>query len=224
MTLAPGMPRWRRTLWRGLFGIVAISPCALPAQSVVSEHWPELDIFWRPAVHQRTMLELSIVTEREAVQRDAAIGLYQDYLHLPFGYLRGGYRYTFSTPDASYRESRIVAEGVASWPIWRRFRALNRTRVEWRWINGDPSYRVRDRVQLQLPSTTTRGLTWTPYGAFEAYYDSRFNAISRLEGRAGAEARINRRLSTELYLARQENSRGSPPAVNAVGITLKLSY
>jgi hypothetical protein len=223
MLLVPWMPRWLRT-WRCLLGIAVITPCALSAQSVVTEDWPELDIFWRPAEHQRTVLELSAVSERESAQRNTAVGLYQDYLHLPFGYLRGGYRYTFSTHDASYRESRIVAEGVASRPVLRRFRALNRTRVEWRWINGDPSYRIRDRVQVQLASALTRGPEWTPYGTFEAYYDSRYNTISRLGGRVGSEARLSRRLNTDLYIARQENSRGSPPAVNAVGITLKLSY
>ena len=223
MTLVPWMPRSRRT-WRCLVAIAAISPCPAFGQSVVNENWPELDIFWRPAAHQRTALELSAVAEREAEERDTAIGLYQDYLNLPFGYLRGGYRYTFSTHDASYRESRIVAEGVASRSIWSRFRAFNRTRFEWRWINGDPSYRVRDRVQLQLDSTTTRGRTWRPYGTFEAYYDSRYNTISRLGARAGADIRITRRLWMDLYGARQENSRGSPPAVNALGVTLKLTY
>jgi len=217
------MPRWRR-IWRCLLGVAAISPCALSAQSVVTENWPELDIFWRPAVHQRTMLEASVVAERESEQRNAAIGLYQDYLSLPFGYVRAGFRYTFSAHDASYRESRIVAEGVASKPVGSHLRAFNRTRVEWRWINGEPSYRVRDRVQLQLASAVTRGPEWTPYGTFEAYYDSRYATISRLGSRIGAEGRISRHLSTDLYLARQENSRGSPRAVNAVGITLKLSY
>lgn len=222
MPLLAWIPR-SRWPWRCLLAIAVASPCLLSAQSV-TETWPELDVFWRPAEHQRTFLELSAVAEREAAKRDAAIGLYQDYLHLPFGYLRGGYRYTFSTRDASYRESRIVAEGVASKPVLSRFRALNRTRVEWRWINGDPSYRVRDRVQLQLVSTAPRGPAWTPYATFEAYYDSRYNTIVRLGGRIGTEARLSGHLSTDVYIARQENSRGSPPTVNALGVTLKLSY
>jgi Protein of unknown function (DUF2490) len=228
MRLHRSMAQLRQT-WRCVLCVAAITPCASSAQSAVTESWPEVDVYWQPAVHQRTMLELSMVTEREsatreAATRDAAIGLYQDYVSLPFGYIRGGYRYTFSTHDASYRESRIIAEGVGSRKIGSRVRALNRTRVEWRWINGDPSYRVRDRVQVQLESTATHGPAWTPYGTFEAYYDSRFNTVSRLGGRVGAEARITHRLSTDLYVARVVNSRDSPPAVNALGITLKVSY
>jgi hypothetical protein len=223
MTLLPRMPRWRWT-WRYLIGVAALSPCASSAQSVVTEQWPEIDVFWQPAVHQRTMLELSAVAEREGAKRDAAVGIYQDYLKLPLGYLRGGFRYTFSTEDASFRESRLVAEGVISRAIWFRWRALNRARLEWRWINGDPSYRVRDRVQLQLASRKTRGVEWLPYGTFEAYFDSRYSTISRLGARVGTDARLSRRIATDLYLARQENSRGSPPAVNALGIVVKLSY
>lgn len=223
MTALARLLQSRRTR-RCLLAIAVGCPCILPAQSAVTELWPELDVFWRPAEHQRTFLELSAVTEREAAKRDAAIGLYQDYLNLPFGYVRGGYRYTFSTRDASYRESRIVAEGVASKAIWSRFRALNRARVEWRWINGDASYRVRDRVQVQLVSRATRGPAWTPYGTFEAYYDSRYNTIARLGGRVGTEARLSRHLSSDIYVARQDNSRGEPAAVNALGLTLKLSY
>src|SRR3954454_16593134 len=71
MRLAPWMARWRRT-WRCLLGIAAITPCALSAQSVVTEDWPELDIFWRPTEHQRTMLELSAVAERESAQCNTA--------------------------------------------------------------------------------------------------------------------------------------------------------
>ena len=193
-------------------------------QGATTETWPEIDVYWRPAEHQRTFLEMSASSEREGSKREATVGLYQDYLKLPLGYLRGGYRYTFSTRDASYRESRIVGEGVASFPLSGRLRLLNRGRLEWRWVNGDASYRVRERIQVQRVSNATRGPAWTPYGTFEAYYDSRYNTIARLAGRVGTEARVSRRMATDVYLARQDNSRGSPSAVNALGVTLKVTY
>jgi hypothetical protein len=213
----------RRTCGRALAMLVAL-PVVAAAQSVTTETWPEVDVYWRPAVHQRTFLEMSASSEREGSKREATVGLYQDYLNLPFGYLRGGYRYTFSTRDASYRESRLVGEGVASMPVLSRFRLVNRGRLEWRWVNGDPSYRVRERIQLQLVSKTGRGPAWTPYGTFEAYYDSRYRTIARLGGRVGTEARLSRRLSTDVYLARQDNSRGTPEGLNALGVVLKLNY
>lgn len=194
------------------------------AQGATTETWPELDIYWRPAEHQRTFLELSSSAEREGAKREATVGLYQDYLHLPFGYLRAGYRYTFSTRDDSYRESRIVGEGVASFALVKRLRLLNRGRLEWRWLNGEGSYRIRERIQLQRVSAARHGPAWTPYATFEVYYDSRYNTIVRIAERAGTEARVSRRVSTDVYVARQDNSRGSPAAVNALGATLKVTY
>ena len=204
--------------------LLATSFAVAASQSTTTETWPEIDVLWRPAKHQRTFLETSASAEREGAKHEATVGVYQDYLNLPFGYVRGGYRYTFSTRDASYRESRLVGEGVVSLPAPRRFRLLNRGRLEWRWINGDASYRVRERMQLQLVSKTGRGPAWTPYGTFEAYYDSRYRTIARLGGRAGTEARLSRHLSTDIYLARQDNSRGTPAALNALGVTMKLNY
>ena len=194
------------------------------AQGGTTETWPEVDVSWRPAEHQRTFLELSASSEREGPKREATAGLYQDYLHLPFGYLRGGYRFTFSTRDASYRESRLVGEGVAATELDWRLRLLNRGRLEWRWVNGVSSYRIRERVQIQRVSAARSGPGWTPYGTFEAYYDSRYRTIARLAGRVGTEARLGRHLSTDVYIARQDNSRGAPDAVNALGVTLKLGY
>jgi len=186
---------------------------AVAAQSVTSELWPELDIYWLPAKHQRTLLEISASSEREGAKREASVGLYQDYLKLPLGYVRGGYRYTFSTRDASYRESRILGEAVVAMHLSARLRVLNRGRLEGRWVNGEPSYRVRERVQVQRVSTATHGPAFTPYGTFEAYYDSRYRTIARLGARVGTEAKLSHRTDVDVYLARQNNSRG--PATRA---------
>jgi hypothetical protein len=192
------------------------------AQQATNELWPELDVYWTPAKHQRTLLELSGSSEREAAKKEATIGLYQDYLQLPSGYLRLGYRFTFSTRDASYRESRIVGEvtqrvaGDSSW------RLVERSRVEFRWVNGDYNWRLRERVHLQRFFASPVRFDPRPYGTFEAYYYSQYNSIARLAGRVGVEVRLWPASDVDVYLARQENSRGEPPRVNALGLTVKL--
>lgn len=189
-----------------------------------SEVWPELDLYWRPALHQRSMLELSASTEREGAKHEATAGVYQDYLFLPRGYGRVGYRFTFSTRDASYRESRIVLENVLSHdasPLWH---LANRVRVEPRWVNGAFSYRVRERVHVQRERRPPRGWALAPYGTAEAYYDSRFSTIARLGGRAGNVFRFSPTRSLDLYLARQQNSRTTPRTIDAFGATLSLTY
>jgi hypothetical protein len=197
---------------------------AARAFAQTSELWPELDVYWQPAEHQRTFLELSMSAEQEGPKRQATAGLYQDYMHLPLGYLRGGYRFTFSTRGDAYRESRIVAEAVFTAYQRGRTRLVNRTRPELRWVNGTYSYRVRDRLHLQRLAAKQSGLALAPYITFEAYYDSRFNTIARLAGRVGSEARLGTRTTIDLYIARQNNSRDTPRYINALGITMKLTY
>jgi hypothetical protein len=208
-----------------IFGVLALLMLVGASASAQStEVWPELDVYWRPAEHQRTFLELSSSTEREGRKREGTIGLYQDYLSLPKGYLRAGYRFTFSTRDASYRESRIVGEGVLTTYSSEMARLVNRTRVELRWVNGAYSYRVRDRLHLQRLAAKQSRLGLAPYGTFEVYYDSREASISRVAGRIGSEARLGGPVSIDVYIARQNNLHSTPRYVNALGITTKLEY
>jgi hypothetical protein len=203
---------------------VALLAVGGSAGAQANELWPELDVYWQPAAHQRTFLELSASAEQEGSKRQDTAGLYQDYLFLPNGYVRGGYRYTFSTRDESYRESRLVGEWVERVFSRGMARLVNRARFEMRWVNGDPSYRVRERLHLQRVPPNPRWPALAPYGTFEVYYDSRLGAISRVAGRVGTEARLFGPASVDVYVARQDNLRESPSYVNALGVTVKLVY
>jgi hypothetical protein len=216
--------RRKRSFASCLVLLILGTASAASAQSSANEIWSELDVFWRPAQHQRTFLELSRRTEQEGKEPEATIGLYQDYLNLPLLYLRAGFRYTASLSDASYRESRIVGETTVTAYSTRVVRVLNRSRAEFRWVNSEYSYRLRDRVQVQRVPPDPNGLALAPYGTFEAYYDSRYNTIARIGGRIGSEAHVHGPFSIDLYLARQNNSRSEPKYVNALGLTGKLSY
>ena len=181
-------------------------------------------MYWRPAEHQRTFLELSSSTERDGPKREDSVGLYQDYVDLPKGYLRAGYRFTFSVHDASYRESRIVGEGVLALFSTDAVRLVDRLRTELRWINGAYSYRVRERLHFQRLAAKKSRLGLAPYGTFEVYYDSRGASISRIAGRVGSEAKLRGPASIDVYVARQNNLHSAPNFVNALGITVKLEY
>ena len=193
------------------------------AAAQATQFWPELDVYWRPALRQRTFLELSSSVDQDSPSRDDSIGLYQDYLNLPAGFLRGGYRFTHS-PNGSYTESRIVLEGTYRTYGTDLVRLLNRTRLELRWVNGAYSYRVRERVHFQRISQMHHGPAWGPYVTFEAYYDSRYNTIAKLGGRIGTEALLGGNRAIDVYIARQNNSRETPRYVNALGATFKLNY
>lgn len=194
-----------------------------PGRAQTTELWPELDLYWRPAEHQRSYLELSSSTEREGTKREASTGLYQDYLFLPLGYVRAGFRYTFSTRGASRRESRIVTELTHTYdfsPLWH---LANRARFEPRWVNGVYSYRFRERLHFQREIRPPRTMTIAPYATAEAYYDSQYRSISRLGARVGGVLRLNGRRSIDVYLARQDNSRTEPRYIDAVGLTFAFT-
>jgi hypothetical protein len=216
--------RARRRVAPCLLGLLLVACVAgeADAQSVTNELWPELDVFWTPAKHQRTMLELSGTNEQESAKKQATIGVYQDYLQLPRGYIRAGLRFTRSTNDASYQEARIVTEltrRVAGDSTWR---LVQRSRVELRWVNSDYNWRFRERLHLQRFFAHPWRYDPRPYGTFEAYYYSQYNTIARLAGRVGVECRVWKESDIDVYLARQENSRGEPVRVNALGVTVKL--
>ena len=204
--------------------LVVLVAAAGHAQKPTTEFWPELDVYWTPAVHQRTFLELSSSSEREGPKREDSIGLYQDYLMLPVGYWRGGFRYTVSAHDNSYREYRFVGEGT--FRTWSRglVRFVNRTRLEIRDVNDAWSYRIRERAHLQRIPVNDKGLGLAPYVTFEAYYYSQYNTIARLGGRVGSEARVWGPVGVDVYFARQDNTRTLPRYVNAIGLTTKLTY
>jgi len=201
-----------------VFGAVA------HAQKPTTQFWPELDVYWTPAVHQRTFLESSSSTEQDGPKREDSIGLYQDYLMLPAGYVRAGLRYTHSVNDNSYHEFRFVGEGT--FRTWSRglARLVSRSRIEIRDVNSDWSYRIRERLHLQRIPVHQNGLAIAPYITFEAYYYSQYKTIARLGGRVGSEAHVYGPAWVDLYIARQDNTRTLPKYVNALGLTAKLTY
>lgn len=196
---------------------------SLPAQTT-NEWWPELNLFWRPAEHQRTFLQLSNDAEHEGPGPEATAGLFQDYLHLPGWFVRGGYRYTFSTRDNSYRESRILIEGTSAPYLTSQASLELRARVELRLVNGDDSYRIRERQRFQHLVAHALHAAWLPYASYEAYFDSKHRTVDRADGRLGLEVRPRGPASIEAYYARQDNTRSKPRHINALGVTAVITF
>lgn len=208
---------------RALAVLVCIPGAALSQEST-SEVWPAVNVYWRPAERHRTFLDLSASSEREGAKREGSVGIYQDYLQLPRAFIRVGYSYTFSTRDDSYRESRVVGELNLGRDLPKTLRLINRLRGELRWVNGEQSYRVRDRIHVQRGARLSHNPRFKPYGTLEAYYDSRYRTIARLGGKVGSDIRLGGPAGVEIYLARQHNSRSKPRHVTALGLTVTLSY
>ena len=130
--------------------LTAMLASVASAQQATNEVWPELDVYWTPAKHQRTMLELSgSVRAGGAEEGSRPSGSTRTTCSCPADTCARGYRFTFSTRDASYRESRIVAEVTARVASGATWRLVERSRVEFRWVNSEYSWRLRERLHLQ---------------------------------------------------------------------------
>ena len=219
--------RHAASLFAGALFLTAASAHAARAQES-SEGSYELGLWKRLSATE--MLYVPIVLTR-AEEVDHAEGLtgasYVRDLDSTLS-LRAGYRYSWElthTPGTEpYREHRGVAELNAR-PSWgARLALLNRTRFELRLIDTDASWRLRDRLLAGRKFALLREMTLTPYGTFEASFDSRYRTVNRLRLSAGAATRFTPHIMLDTYVARQRDSRGDVPRVLALGMTLNLTY
>ena len=142
--------------------------------------------------------------------------------------VRAGYRYSWELTDSDgaepYREHRLVAEANAR-PTWgARAEFMNRTRFELRWIDAVPSWRLRERILAGRKVALEHQIVLTPYGTFEASYDSRYNTINRLRLSVGAATRFNSHVMLDTYFARQRDTRSDASQLQSFGMTLNLTY
>jgi hypothetical protein len=78
---------------------------------------------------------------------------------------------------------------------------------------------------MQLERDFSLGpLILTPYVNGELYYDTRYDIWNRNRYSVGVQAPAGTHLVLETYYLRQNDSRSSPPHVNAFGLTISLYF
>jgi hypothetical protein len=209
-------------------GVVAALSClgaaAAHAQSTTNEWWNQLDLYWTSPSDQWRLYGLAQVARGiETSDRQLTLGLHLDDLRIPWGFARVGFQTIRSISGSSAPEDRALAEVIA--PATKgRLRFRNRTRLELRWIGGEPAQRWRDRVQLESHYDLPHQRELVPYATYEVYWDSRYHALSRTAYRAGSTITIVRHWVFDLSAARQDNRFGSPRHVDALWSRLEISY
>ncbi len=98
--------------------------------------------------------------------------------------VRIGYRYLHNTGDDP-EENRGIVEVTPRHPLVRGVLVSNRVRTDLRFIDGEYSWRFRNRLSLEREVSIGR-LRLNPYARAEAFYDSRVHEWSRTEFVAGA--------------------------------------
>lgn len=142
-------------------------------------------------------------------------------------HLSGGTQYRFvhnePTPDKPSNEHRLFAELTPRTPLKFGFQISDRNRIEWRKINGQVSWRYRNRLQFERPfSIKDRKIT--PYVAGEPMYDSRYDTWSRTQAYFGARVPIVKHFTLDGFYARQWDARAKPGFLHVIGTFIRLDF
>jgi len=209
------------------------------ADDTRGDFWPEVDAFVGLNDKSRLFLSAAFSHNRQESYTDLTFGAHVDFFLKPISrpWLRGtpdvekrrylffriGYRYGQGLGDDAdaYREHRVVLEATARAHLPGRLVALNRSRVDLRDLQGEGSWRYRNRTRLEREFPAwSRSLT--TYAMAEFFYDSRHDAWSRKRYFAGVEWPLGRTSVLDTYYCRQDDSHPSPAHVNAIGLALNL--
>jgi hypothetical protein len=208
------------------------------------EVWPSVEVYInvKPKVRLYLLATVSKAVEDgelfNAQSYEAQVGAHVDYIPNEQLILRAGYRYgrAVGDNDNGFREHRLLADQILRKLLPGDLLLTDRNREEFRFITGDFSFRYRNRVtierEFQLSSVPLlRGRTISPYVSGEIFYDTRYGAWNRnryavgmiLAFRRGPllkKLQPERGINLDVYLMRQNDSRSSPPHVNALGAAL----
>jgi len=138
--------------------------------------------------------------------------------------LRVGYRFMPSFTGNSPDEHRAVLEVTPRYPLVSGVLVSDRSRMDFRFVSGDYSWRYRNRLTLEREFSAGR-LVFSPYARAELYYDSRVDRVSRVALTGGVVIPIVKHIELESYFEHQNDSGGSSNRqVNAVGAVLNLYF
>ena len=235
----------------GLFLLVFLSDTrTVRAQEPTTrdEFWPSIEAYInvKPKVRLYLLGTVSKAIEDgelfNAQSYEAQIGVHVDYIPNDQLILRAGYRYgrAVGETDDGFREHRVLTDQILRKLLPGDLLLTDRNREEFRFITGDFSFRYRNRVTIErefqwfrLP--LFRGRTITPYVSGEISFDTRFGIWNRNRYAVGVIQSLRRgpilrkflpkrQVNLDLYYMHQNDSRSSPPHVNALGAALVFYF
>jgi len=139
------------------------------------------------------------------------------YKYLTFGV---GYRYIANVDKPS--ENRGIVEVTVRFPLPLKMQVADRNRADLRVIQGQFSWRYRNRVTVER-SFRFHHYPMTPYGQAEFYYNSQSDSWDKQVYKLGLLFPIHDRIELTPYYERQHNT-SKPNHVNAFGLTLCLYF
>ena len=200
------------------------------------QFWPEVNVYI-PVAEKVRLFFLVTATETETKEHDdGQVGAHIDYAVNKRIVLRAGYRYGFSIDSAEpFKEHRPITEQTFRQQLPLNILLTDRNRQDFRVVNGDFSFRYRNRLMLER-EFMVMGRSLTPYGSIEVYYDTRFKVWNRNRLTAGMQIQLRRafpllrfviprkQIVWDVYYTKQNDSRSDPHHVNALGMALSIHF
>ena len=131
-----------------------------------------------------------------------------------------GYRYIANIDKPA--ENRGIVELTARFPLPAKLQLSDRNRADLRVIQGQFSWRYRNRNILER-SFAIHKYSITPYAQAEFYYNSESDSWDKNIYQVGLNFPVHRRAELNPYYERQNNT-SKPNHVNAFGFTLSLYF
>jgi hypothetical protein len=226
-----------------LFSVIGTQAVTAQQPTSRNELWPEIDVHIdvRPKVRLFLLGTVSKTAEdgefRHAKGFEAQVGAHVDYIPNQNVVLRTGYRYGTSvgSTDDPFKEHRLVTEQTLRQLLPGDLLLSDRNREDFRFVDGDFSFRYRNRVTLERELHLFKGRTITPYVSGEIFYDTRYNTWNRNRFAVGVQAALRagplrkmlmpkRQVILDLYYMRQNDSRSDIQHVNAIGAALGFYF
>ena len=231
-------------LWVFLFLLLTGTHAVYAQDSTTRrEFWPEVDVYItvKPKVRLYLTGTISKTVEdgelRDAQGYEGQIGVHVDYIPNKHVILRTGYRYGTAVGNNSdpFKEHRLLTEQTLRHLLPGDLLLSDRNREDFRFVNGDFSFRYRNRVTLEREVHLFKGRSITPYASGEIFYDTRYNTWNRNRFAVGVQQSLRRgplrkmllperQIILDLYYMRQNDSRSDIPHVNAIGAALAFYF
>jgi Protein of unknown function (DUF2490) len=242
MSLSSTGSRFRVLISITLWLLVGLCPARVQADDTRTEFWPEWDVYLKLNDKSRLFFFYSAtkLDDRQSYA-DGSVGGYFDFYTLPVFrrrqrthadaarskllMIRAGYLYS-KTPSGSadpFVEHTPTVEAHARWLFPGALLLTDRSRVDFRIVDGDYQPRYRNRLKIEHTFKAGR-LEFTPYGHAEAFYDWRYDKFHRYRYSVGSEVALGRHFIFESYYLRQRDTVSSPPHVNAIGMALQFYF
>ena len=167
---------------------------------------------------------------RDAESGDKSQGTFGAYVDYRAGQnisVRAGYVYLeslkLSTGARENVEHRQVYDFNYYWRLGDDAQIADRTRVDVRDRGSQITYRFRNRL-LFSHELEVRQVRLIPYASAEAFYDTQYHEVTRLQFRLGTTLPTGPNIAWDFYLARQRDTYPATKFVDAIGITLHIKY